>query len=249
MTIKQSKYLRLINFLKKKYFKEMYQPSWLGIILNPFYIVRNGLNQNIKYLSKNLKGNLLDIGCGSKPYEDFFKVKKYIGLDIESKKSKNKKKADFFYDGRKFPFKSASFDCAICSEVIEHVFDPDYFLKETNRVLKKNGRLLISAPFIWDEHEQPFDYARYSSFGLRHLLKKNNFTIILEKKNGTDVSAIFQLINCYIYKIIEKYPKFLRLIIFFLIMGSLNILGLLLGKTLPKNKDFYLGNIFLVKKR
>lgn len=239
----------MTNFYKKRYLKEMYQPSWIGIILNPFYIARNQLNQNIKYFSKNLKGNLLDIGCGSKPYEDLFKVKKYVGLDIDSKTSRDKKKADFFYKGKKFPLKSACFDSVICSEVIEHVFDPDYFLKETNRVLKKNGRLLISAPFIWDEHEQPYDYARYSSFGLKHLLKKNNFTIISAKKIGTDVSTIFQLVNCYIYKIIEKYPRFLRLLIIFLIMSTFNILGLLLGKILPKNKDFYLGNIFLVKKK
>ena len=220
----------------------MYQPSWLGAFVNPFYIARSGLSKNIEYFSKQLKGILLDVGCGSKPYEEFFEIKKYVGLDIDTKISRSKKKADFFYKGKKFPLKSACFDSVICSEVIEHVFDPD-------RVLKKNGRLLISAPFIWDEHEQPYDYARYSSFGLKHLLKKNNFTIISAKKIGTDVSTIFQLVNCYIYKIIEKYPRFLRLLIIFLIMSTFNILGLLLGKILPKNKDFYLGNIFLVKKK
>jgi|TARA_B110000037_G_C17098916_1_gene497160 SAM-dependent methyltransferase len=238
----------MLKILKKIYHKEMYQPSWLGIFINPFYFARKGLSKNINKFSKKLSGSLLDIGCGSKPYESFFNVDSYIGLDIDRDVARDKKKADFFYDGGKFPFKDGSFDCVFCSEVIEHVFNPDEFLSEINRVLKKDGEFLITAPFIWDEHEQPYDYARYSSFGLKSLLEKNYFTILEHKKIGTNFSTFFQLINGYLYKIIESWPKYIRLLIVILIMSCFNLLGLFFGKFLPKNKDFYLTNIFLVKK-
>ena len=95
----------------------MYQPSWLGIFINPFYFARKGLSKNINKFSKKLSGSLLDIGCGSKPYESFFNVDSYIGLDIDRDVARDKKKADFFYDGGKFPFKDGSFDCVgVCAE-------------------------------------------------------------------------------------------------------------------------------------
>ena len=107
---------------------------------------------------------MIDIGCGNKPYKNLFKhCKSYIGLEIESE---NKNSADFTYDGKNFPFEDETFDSAVCSEVLEHVFEPNQFLKEVNRVLKKNGLIILTLPFFWDEHEQPYDYARYTSFGL-----------------------------------------------------------------------------------
>ena len=50
---------------------------------------------------------------------------------------KIKNSADFTYDGKNFPFEDETFDSAVCSEVLEHVFEPNQFLKEVNRVLKK----------------------------------------------------------------------------------------------------------------
>ena len=58
----------------------------------------------------------------------------------------------------------------MCNQVLEHVFNPDDFVREIARVLKPGGALLLTVPFVWNEHEQPYDYARYSSFGLRAFL-------------------------------------------------------------------------------
>lgn len=60
--------------------------------------------------------------------------------------------------------------------------------------------LLITVPFVWDEHEQPHDFARYTSFGLRHLLEKSGFEIIEHRKSVCDIRVVFQLLNGYIYK-------------------------------------------------
>jgi len=89
----------------------------------------------------------------------------------------------------------------LCNQVLEHVFNPDAFLSEIYRVLKRDGKLLLTVPFVWDEHEQPSDYARYSSFGLKALLEKNGFRIIQHERIGADASILFQLINAYLYTV------------------------------------------------
>jgi SAM-dependent methyltransferase len=148
-----------------------------------------------------------------------------------------------------FPLPSNSFDSALCNQVLEHVFNPDEFLSEIYRVLKPTGKMLLTVPFVWDEHEQPYDYARYSSFGLKSLLEKNGFHVLDHKKIGADVTIIFQLINAYIFKVIQKWPRLVRLILTVSLMALFNILGLILGWLLPKNEDLFLDQIILVEKR
>lgn len=235
---------KLKSFLKK----ESFYPTWIGIFINPFYFMRSGLVRSLTNQAHNLSGKLLDVGCGSKPYQKLFiHVEQYVGLDIDNKNSKTHAVADFFYDGNTFPFGDASFDSVLCSEVLEHVFNPDHFLSEIHRTLKPEGYLLLTVPFIWEEHEHPYDYARYSSFGLKSLLEKNGFSIYHHEKIGADASTLFQLINVYLYKVTWcwwKYPRFLFKV---LILGFNNFLGVLARLALPKNKDLFLGQLVLAK--
>lgn len=78
-----------------------------------------------------------------------------IGVDTDRKAIKtgnrrlNKLKLRnkiIWYDGKKLPFESSSFDGIVASEVFEHVDNQDGFVKELSRVLKKNGKLIITAP-------------------------------------------------------------------------------------------------------
>jgi SAM-dependent methyltransferase len=237
------------KILKHIYLKQMFFPSLLGLVINPFYFARAGLAKSIAVFAHLLKGRLLDIGCGSKPYKELFVVDEYVGLDIDSEITRKRNLAEVLYDGKLFPLPSNSFDSALCNQVLEHVFNPDEFLSEIYRVLKPNGKLLLTLPFVWDEHEQPYDYARYSSFGLKSLLEKNGFHVLDHKKIGADVTIIFQLINAYIFKVIQKWPRLVRLILTVSLMALFNILGLILGWLLPKNEDLFLDQIILVEKR
>jgi SAM-dependent methyltransferase len=239
---------KMPNKLKELYLKEQFKPSLLGLFINPFYFARKGLYQNMVKLAKNIKGKTLDVGCGQKPYEKFCNSSEYIGLEIDTSKNRKFKKADYFYDGKIFPFKNCEFDSIIINEVFEHVFNPDEFLSEINRVIKRGGILLMSVPFFWDEHEQPFDYGRYSSFGLQYILRKHGFQIVEFKKSINDIRVIFQLLHCYIYKKTFTKNGYLNLIITFMLMSPFNIIGELLSKLLPKNNDLYLDNIVLVRK-
>ena len=222
-----------------------FQPHLL-FLLHPFYFSRRNLFKFYKKYSSRLKGNLVDIGCGNKPYKNLFKhCKSYVGLEIQSQ---NKNSADFTYDGKNFPFEDGTFDSAICSEVLEHVFEPNQFLSEINRVLKKNGLVILTLPFFWDEHEQPYDYARYTSFGLKYILEKENFEIIEQVKIGNDLSVITQLLNCYIYKKIYENKNFLLKSLSLIFFSFFNFIGLIIS-IFPKNNDMYLDNLVVAKKK
>lgn len=233
------------QIIKKWIEEQMFRPSIASIFFNPFYFARKGLHQHIVAMAPLVHGRILDVGCGSKPYRKYFDASEYIGLEIEGRN----KIADRQYDGKKFPFKDGEFDSVFTSQVLEHVFNPDEFLLEINRVLKNEGVLLLTVPFIWDEHEQPFDYARYSSFGLRHLLESHGFEIIDHRKIMADIRAIFQMVNAYIYKKTVTRSARLNLLLTLMLMAPFNLLGELFAKILPGNNDLYLDNIVLAHKK
>jgi SAM-dependent methyltransferase len=235
--------------LETYFLKEQFRPSLIGLFINPFYFARKAIYKNIKIYSKHVTGTTLDIGCGSKPYANLFTCEKYIGLDIEVSGHKHKNShIDVFYDGVTIPFERDFFDSVVCFEALEHIFNPETFLKEVIRVLKPGGKAIFTLPFIWDEHEQPYDYARYSSFGLKYLFENCGFTIIENKKYLCDLRLLSLLTNVYIYKIIRKLIPYK---ISYLLILPLTSINNLLGHVfylLPKNSDLYYGNIYLLKK-
>lgn len=236
---------KLIAYLHKQSF----QPSLLSLFINPFYLIRNSLASNIKAFAPLLKGKLLDFGCGRKPYENLFNVDEYIGLDIEvSGHNHQNSKVDVFYDGKVIPFANETFDSLFCSEVLEHVFEPNDILAEINRVLKKDALAIITVPFCWNEHEVPYDYARYSSFGISYLLEKNNFEIVQIRKSGSFARVVGQLVVLYVFEIFRKYKRvgFLMSLLF---IAPFNLVACILLPLFPKNTTLFFNSIVLAKKR
>jgi SAM-dependent methyltransferase len=226
----------------------MFFPSSFGIFVNPFYFARAGLRDAMVEFAPQLSGKLLDVGCGSEPYRALFTVDTYIGLDIDSDASRQRGIADQLYDGGSFPFSDGAFDSALCNQVLEHVFNPNVFLGEIFRILNPGGRLLMTVPFVWDEHEQPYDFARYSSFGLRAILEKQGFKILLHKKLGADPTVLFQLANAYLFKISLGLPRSIILLMTVTVMALINLAGLIARRLLPGNPDLFLDHVVLVEK-
>ncbi len=223
-------------------------PDFKYICTNPFFITRRYLYQNIKRASQHISGGkLLDIGCGSKPYESFFDVDTYVGLDYRKDGANKNPKADAFYDGGRFPFKNRQFESALATEVLEHVFEPDLFISEIHRVLKPGGLCIITVPFLWDEHEQPYDYARYTSFGLRALVEKHGFVVVDQLKTGNFISALGQLFCTYMYYYFSR-NKYVYFVARLLVFAPIQLLTLLLATILPSNQGLYLDNIILIRK-
>ena len=73
------------------------------------------------------------------------------------------------------PVENDRYDVVLCTQVLEHVSEPLKALEELSRVLVPGGMLWLSTPFYFEEHEKPYDYYRYTQFGLRYLVEKAGF--------------------------------------------------------------------------
>jgi SAM-dependent methyltransferase len=240
----------MLKKIKKNIRHKLFLTSPISIIINPFYIIRNGLYKSISSIAPSVKGEILDFGCGSKPYESLFvNAKAYIGVDIKASGHDHlDSKIDFFYDGAHLPFPDESFDAIVCFEVLEHVFNINEILTELNRVLKPNGKLLFSIPFAWDEHEIPYDFARYTSYGIRHILEKNNFEVIALEKTTTYFLAVSQMFIAYLSQHVLPKNKILSALFQGVIVFPLTSICLLFNYLLPKRYEFFCNCVILSRK-
>jgi SAM-dependent methyltransferase len=144
------------------------------------YLVRKGIQDAILHKSSSLKGEMLDFGCGKMPYKKFLyentSIKSYVGLDIESALSYEEGvKPDFQWDGVNMPFDNDAFDTVFGTEVLEHCPDTKLILKELYRVLREDGTIFFTVPFLWCLHEVPHDEFRFTPFALKRILEEVGF--------------------------------------------------------------------------
>lgn len=132
--------------------------------------------------SENINGKLLDAGAGKLPYRHIVNgfCQEYQSIDFQ------KTHPDLTYVGdiQQMPVASEQFDTVLCVEVLEHVPDPSAALSEIYRVLKPGGRLVMTIPHLMYMHNEPYDFYRYTKYGLQHLLSKAGFSIKTIKPSG-----------------------------------------------------------------
>jgi SAM-dependent methyltransferase len=238
----------LLATLEARLRAAQFRPGLLGLLANPFYLARSALHTTLCRVAGQVRGRMLDVGCGRKPYAELFHVSEHLGLELDTPQARARAQADVFYDGQRFPFPEARFETVFASQVFEHVFEPDAFLAEAHRVLVPGGQLLLTMPFVWDEHEQPHDFARYSSFGIRHLLEKHGFRLLALHKSGADLSVVLQTWGMYVYKAVAPGTGWLKLGTAGLLTLPVNLIGQLLIPLCPKNPDLFLDLVVLAIK-
>jgi SAM-dependent methyltransferase len=240
--------MNLKSFMQKKIKQDGFYPGIVSFLFSTSFLRRRDLLNSIKNNSKYIGGHVLDVGSGDKPYQQLFKYKKYVGLDTEKSGHDHKEETiDVLYDGKNFPFKEASFDSILSFEVLEHVEDLDLMISEMARVLKKNGKLLITTPFIWNLHEEPYDFRRLTPYGLINIFEKNNFKIKKIEKISNDYSIIFQIMQLYLQEG-TFHKNYLTRIFITPIICFYNLLGIL-SKIFPKTEKIYGGNLIVATKK
>lgn len=140
---------------------------------------------------------LLDAGAGEGRFKASFSRQQYIGVDLAlGSTAWDYSDLDAVADLALLPFADATFDAVLCIQTLEHVPEPARVLAEFARVLRPEGKLYLSAPQSWHEHQQPHDYYRYTSFGLRYLLEKAGFEVeTMQALGGYFWFLSFQLQN------------------------------------------------------
>jgi len=160
---------------------------------------------SLKEVAPRARGRLLDVGCGNKPYEDLFRpyVSEYVGIENEAtfemtSAGGDGTRPDFLYDGAILPFPDRSFDTVLNVQVLEHTPFPGRLICEMCRVLHDDGLLILVAPFQFRLHEQPHDYFRFSSHGLRHLCEEAGLEVLETRPQGGMWSVIGHKLNSYL---------------------------------------------------
>lgn len=119
---------------------------------------------------------VLDAGAGTSPYKPLFAHTRYESADFE-KVDKLYATQTYTCDLRAIPVEDERFDAVLFNQVMEHVPEPSAVLVELHRVLKPGGQLIYSAPLFYEEHEKPYDFYRYTQFGVRYLFTQARFEI------------------------------------------------------------------------
>ena len=145
----------------------MFDHNWLVLKINNEHIQRN---------LKEISGAVYDFGCGSRPYEnDILRyAERYIGVDWAN--TLHGLNADIIADlNKQLPIKESVADTVVSFQVLEHLSEPQIMLEEAFRILKPNGKILLSVPFQWHVHEEPYDFFRFTRYGLEYLFNKAGF--------------------------------------------------------------------------
>ena len=148
-------------------------------IFSKNWAVHRVMRRTMEGLTHEASGALLDIGCGGMPYKEIFssKVSRYVGVDRDRSRTPVRG-IDACGDALALPIRGQAFETVICSQVLEHLPEPDRAMVEITRVLKPGGLLILTAPHIWGIHEEPNDYYRYTGYGLRYLANKAGLDVI-----------------------------------------------------------------------
>lgn len=228
---------------------QKFSPSWWAVVFHPHFIIRRRLQQAIAERADRLEGNILDLGCGSKPYERYFRrAKRYVGVDIaESGHDHETSKVDLFYDGATLPFEADVFDGVVSFETFEHIFNLEAILGEIIRVLVPGGSLMATLPFAYPEHETPYDFGRYTRYGLSSLLSRIGFEEIEIQPTSTSIEAIGQLISTYLFGYLCK-RRITKALVQLFVGFPVTVLTLCASRLLPKDDSLYCNLVVTARK-
>lgn len=139
---------------------------------------RDSIAQLVMSAAPYVYGDLLDVGCGMKPYEVLLGVRttNWTGIDFADSPAGHTR-ADVFGSALDMPFPSGSFDTVLCTQVAEHVAEPMRLFAECARVLRPGGHLILTTPQTEETHEQPYDYFRYTRYGLQYLAETQGLQV------------------------------------------------------------------------
>jgi SAM-dependent methyltransferase len=156
-------------------------------------------------LQRYVRGKTIDLGCGCMPFKELLSgiVGQYDTLEAVPRSEP----VTFVGDIQDMSMISdASYDSAICLEVLEHVPEPGRALCEVRRILNPGGTVVLSVPHLSRLHDQPHDYYRYTNYGLNYLLKKAGFEVLEIRQKGGLFSFVGHQVSLFVLGITWGIP-------------------------------------------
>lgn len=155
-----------------------------------------------KHFPTHCRGRLVDLGCGKVPFYEAYRdhVDSVTCVDWPGSLH-GSHHIDVAHDlNQPLPFGSSEFDTILLSDVLEHIAEPHRLCAEMARILRPGGKCLMNTPFFYWLHEVPFDFYRYTEFGLRNLLEKAGFRVVLLTPTGGSLEIFADLISKHLLR-------------------------------------------------
>jgi SAM-dependent methyltransferase len=170
----------------RDYLRQRMQPSLRD--LN--YLHLTDLGQLLRQVGSQSKGEVFDYGCGGAPYRSLFEhCKRYMAADIQPGPSVDRVLQADGTTGEE----DASYDVVLSTQVLEHIKEPEAYLRECHRILRPGGQLILTTHGMFEEHGCPYDFHRWTSRGLEELVLKSGLKVVDSKKLTTEMRAFAQL--------------------------------------------------------
>lgn len=132
----------------------------------------------IRRVAHHAHGDLLDMGCGSKPFAPLFaggRVRRYWGTDLSQSPYLGGARLDAFARAEAQPFRDGSFDTVVGFSMLTYLPEPGRAIREAHRVLRPGGVLILEFTQMVPLHDEPWDFFRFTRYGAEHLLREAGF--------------------------------------------------------------------------
>jgi SAM-dependent methyltransferase len=175
-----------------------------------YYLHLSDLLLALKSHSTSEHVRVLDFGCGGSPYRSLFPNAEYFRADLDGAQD-----VDFeISEAGKTNAPDESFDLVLSTQVLEHCTSPQTYIRECHRILKKDGKLLLTTHGLFEEHSCPVDFHRWTEDGLRALLTESDFAVDSIVRVTVGPRAGFQLLQSSLSQsYIRDRAMYIRLIL------------------------------------
>ncbi len=130
------------------------------------YLVLSDLLLALRGFIPGRVARVLDYGSGGSPYKSLFGDCVYHRADLDGHELEYK-----FGPDARLPGAAGNYDFVLSTQVLEHVDDPTSYLSECRRVLAPNGHLLLTTHGSFEDHGCPYDFWRWTPFGLKRIVE------------------------------------------------------------------------------
>lgn len=199
---------------------------------------------------------ILDMWCGNKPYLSFFSgYSEYVGTDIIPWPL-----VDVICDNDAIPLPDSSFDFMLSNQTLEHTKNVHWAIGEIKRIVKKDWLILVSIPFLYPEHACPWDFYRFTRFGLQEIFK--DFEIVSIDSSSWYFTSVWFYVNMLfthgalmrkifspLFLVMNSVWLFLERILVWFFYEMLNMKKIWIMRTIVENhyKQFTLDYIIVLK--
>ena len=156
-------------------------------------------------------GRLMDLGCGEVPLYGVYRhlVQEVVCIDWPNSRH-SQSHVDLEADiGNNIPCEDECVDTVLITDVLEHIAEPLITMRETARVLRPEGKVIIGVPFYYWIHEEPHDYYRYTEFALRRLCQSSGLDVVYLDAYG----GVPEVLSDLTAKTIAYLPRPIRVVL------------------------------------